>query len=86
MSEQQIESTGISPFIGEESQQVLTEELLDTIEFYHDEYNYDVIGELFVINAYGTNVALTSGTSVFSQSEEEWWQITKKNWIVCWRY
>ena len=78
MSEQQIESTGISPFIGEESQQVLTEELLDTIEFYHDEYNYDVIRELFVINAYGTNVALTSGTSVFSQSEEEWWQITKK--------
>jgi len=76
--EQQTESTEISPFIGEESQQVLTDELLDTIEFYHDEYNYDVIEELFVTNAYGANVALTSGTSVFSQSEEEWWQITKK--------
>ncbi|MDH3490037.1 MAG: sensor histidine kinase [Nitrosopumilus sp.] len=77
-SEQQIETIRASPFIVEESQRVLTEELLDTIEFYHDEYNYDVIEELFVINAYGTNVALTSGTSTFSQSEEEWWKITKE--------
>lgn len=66
-----------TPFLGDLEDRVLTDELLDTIEFYHDEYNYDVIAELFVTNAYGANVALTSGTSVYSQSEEEWWQITK---------
>lgn len=66
-----------TPFLGDLEDRVLTDELLDTIEFYHDEYNYDVIEELFVTNAYGANVALTSGTSVYSQSEEEWWQITK---------
>ncbi|WP_297592828.1 sensor histidine kinase [Nitrosopumilus sp.] len=69
--------TETTPFLGELEDRVLTDELLDTIEFYHDEYNYDVIEELFVTNAYGANVALTSGTSVYSQSEEEWWQITK---------
>ncbi|MHA7646894.1 ATP-binding protein [Nitrosopumilus sp. S4] len=66
-----------TPFLGELEDRILTDELLDTIKFYHDEYNYDVIEELFVTNAYGANVALTSGTSVYSQSEEEWWQITK---------
>ncbi len=68
-----------TPFIGDLEDRVLTEELLNTIEFYHDEYNYDVIEELFVTNAYGANVALTSGTSTSSQSNEIWWQQTKDN-------
>ena len=75
----QIESIEITPFIGEDSKQILTSELADTIDFYQNEYDYDVIEELFVTNAYGANVALTSGTSIFSQSEEEWWQTAKND-------
>jgi signal transduction histidine kinase len=77
IKEQEIEFTESTPFIGELVDEILTEELEQTIEFYHDEYSYDVIEELFVTNAYGANVALGSGTSDYLQSDEEWWQITK---------
>ena len=76
--EQDIANTGTSPFIGTAIGEVLVNELADTVEFYHEEYNYDVIQELFVTNAYGANVALAYGTSDYSQSDEEWWQITKE--------
>lgn len=77
--EQDIANTGIFPFIGTAVGEVLIHELEDTVEFYNEEYNYDVIQELFVTNAYGANVALAYGTSDYSQSDEEWWQVTKEN-------
>jgi len=76
--EKEIEFNQSSPFIGSKVDESLVAEFLDTIEFYHDEYNFDVVEELFVTNAYGANVALGSGTSDYSQSDEEWWQITKE--------
>ncbi|HUU48835.1 MAG TPA: sensor histidine kinase [Nitrosopumilaceae archaeon] len=75
--EQDIEFTGATPFISGVLDENLTKELVETIEFYRDQYNYDVIDELFVTNAYGANVALGSGTSDYSQSDEQWWQIAK---------
>ena len=75
--EKEIEFSKSSPFIGNRVDEPLVNELLDTIQFYHDEYNFDVVEELFVTNAYGANVAIGSGTSDYSQSDEEWWQITK---------
>lgn len=76
--EQEIEYTAATPFIGHSvSDDLLITELRDIIQFYHDEYDYDVVEELFVTNAYGANVALASGTSDYSQSDEDWWQITK---------
>ncbi len=77
IKEEEIEFTESSPFIGGVSDVALTQDLLDTIEFYQDVYGYAVIEELFVTNAYGANVALATGTSDYSQSDEEWWQITK---------
>lgn len=76
--EKEIEFTQASPFIGSKADESLVAEFLDTIEFYHNEYNFDVVEELFVTNAYGANVALGSGTSDYLQSDEEWWQITKE--------
>lgn len=78
IKEQEIEYTKVTPFVGQSvSDEILISELQDTIDFYHDEYNYDVVEELFVTNAYGANVAIVSGTSDYLQSDEEWWQITK---------
>jgi len=77
LKEKEIEFSRASPFIGNQADEPLVNELLDTIQFYHDEYNFDVVEELFVTNAYGANVALGSGTSDYSQSDEDWWQITK---------
>lgn len=76
--EEKIEFNQASPFIGNKVDEPLVQEFLDTIEFYHDEYNFDVVQELFVTNAYGANVALGSGTSDYLQSDEDWWQITKE--------
>jgi len=77
IKEKEIEFSRAAPFIGNKADEPLVNELFDTIQFYHDEYNFDVVEELFVTNAYGANVALGSGTSDYSQSDEEWWQITK---------
>jgi len=77
LKEKEIEFSRASPFIGNRVDEPLVNELFDTIQFYHDEYNFDVVEELFVTNAYGANVALGSGTSDYSQSDEDWWQITK---------
>ena len=79
IKERDIEFKGTTPFIGSEVDEILLNDLVETIEFYRTEYNYDVVEELFVTNAYGANVALASGTSDYSQSDEEWWQITKAN-------
>jgi len=66
-----------SPFLGNTIEEILTDELVQTIEFYRDQYDYDVVEELFVTNAYGANVVIGTGTSDYSHNDEEWWQITK---------
>lgn len=78
VKEREIEFTENNPFFGSNVEETLTEELVSIIEFYHDEYNYDVIEEMFVTNAYGANVVLASGSSDYVQSDEQWWQKTKE--------
>lgn len=78
LREKEVEYNENTPFIGSQAEEIVSVELNDIIDFYHDEYNYDVIEELFVTNAYGANVALGSGTSDYSQSDEFWWQETKE--------
>lgn len=65
------------PFISTVYDKNISSELLDLIRFYRDEYDYNVIEELFLTNAYGANVALGAGTSDYRQDDEEWWQIAK---------
>lgn len=78
LQEEQIEfESGTTPFIKDVLDEELTEELIDIIGFYKDEYDYDVIEEFFVTNAYGANVALATGTSDYRQDDEQWWQDTK---------
>ena len=49
-------------------------ELMNTIQFYKNEYDYDVVEELFLSNKFGANVVLGTGTSEYRQDKEEWWQ------------
>src|SRR3972149_3193636 len=65
------------PFIQGLADKELTAELIDTIQFYNNEYGYNVVEELFITNEFGANVALGSGTSDYRQDDEEWWQIAK---------
>jgi len=59
----------------------LTSELTDVINFYKSEYDYDVVSELYITNAYGANIAIGSGTSDYRHDDETWWQKTKNDGI-----
>ncbi|HEY7367559.1 MAG TPA: sensor histidine kinase [Nitrosopumilaceae archaeon] len=67
----------MEPFIRGLTDEELTADLVDIIQFYNNEYGYNVVEEMFVTNEFGANVALGSGTSDHRQDDEQWWQITK---------
>jgi len=66
------------PIIGELTHNELARELQSRQKFYQKKYGYPLMGELFVTNRYGANVAQTGRTTDYYQVDEEWWQIAKK--------
>ncbi|WKT57886.1 sensor histidine kinase [Candidatus Nitrosotenuis chungbukensis] len=70
-----------TPFLKDVLKNEISDELRDFATAYNNEYNYDVIKELFVTNQYGANIALASGKSDYVQADEEWWQATKNKQI-----
>lgn len=58
----------------------LTDELKDLIQFYKDEYDYDVVQELLIINKYGVNIGSDPRTNL-QQDEEDWWNIARQDGI-----
>ncbi len=69
----------ITPFMQELINNELSEELRERIEFYEEKYDYKVIGEIFITNKYGTNVAQSGKTSDYYQADEKWWQNAEKD-------
>jgi signal transduction histidine kinase len=59
----------------------LSEELRGLMYFYEEKYGYKVIGEIFVTNKYGANVAQSGKTSDYYQADEQWWTQSKDNGI-----
>jgi len=47
-------------------------------KFLNEKHGYSYLGEVFVTNAYGANVAQTGRTSDYKQSDEVWWQTAKE--------
>jgi signal transduction histidine kinase len=47
-------------------------------KFLNEKHGYEYLGEVFVTNAYGANVAQTGKTSDYKQSDEIWWQTAKE--------
>jgi len=79
--ESEIEFTSGVPFIGAILDKELSDALKQLIEFYKNEYDYDVVEELILTNQHGASIALGVGTSDYRQDDEEWWQTAKKNGI-----
>jgi len=52
--------------------------LRNRLSEFSDKDGFDVFAEVFVTNSYGGNIAQTSRTTDYDQSDEEWWQQTKK--------
>lgn len=54
------------------------EDLKQRLNFYEEKYGYKVLGEVFITNKYGANIAQTGKTSDYYQADEKWWQIVKE--------
>jgi hypothetical protein len=52
----------------------LSHEFRTILDFYQQRYGFRVIGEMFVTNRYGANVAQSERTSDYRQDDEDWWQ------------
>jgi len=56
-------------------------ELRSIIEFYKQEYDYDVINELIITNQYGAHIMSDSSNSESMYDDEAWWQTTRQKQI-----
>ena len=65
------------PFLNGAESGGISKQLRDFIISYKNEYDYDLVSEMFVTNQYGANIALATGKSDYSQADEDWWQMTK---------
>ncbi|NQV04589.1 MAG: HAMP domain-containing protein [Candidatus Omnitrophica bacterium] len=73
------QKTTITPFMQELINNILSLELKEKVGFYEKKYDYRVLGEVFVTNKYGANVAQTGKTSDYKQDDEAWWQEAREN-------
>jgi two-component system, LuxR family, sensor kinase FixL len=67
------------PIIKELTRNELAKELQEQQKFYQNRYGYSLLGEIFVTNLFGVNVAQTNRTTDYYQADEEWWQVAKKD-------
>ncbi|MCK4829774.1 cache domain-containing protein, partial [bacterium] len=70
-----------TPFMEELINNRLSQQLRNRMDFYEREYGHKVIGELFLTNKYGANIAQTGKTTDYYQADEQWWQKAKQDGI-----
>jgi len=66
-------------FVDELMSNRLSRELRETLRTLNEVSGSSVLGELFVTNAYGANVAQTGRTSDYRQDDELWWQAAARD-------
>jgi len=71
----------VTPFMNELISSALSEEFRHLLEFYRQEYGYTVLGELFVTNKYGANIAQSGKTTDYRQDDESWWDGARKDGV-----
>ena len=59
----------------------LSNDFTNLVDFYKQEYQYDISKQLYVTNQYGSLLTLQGHTSNMTYSNEEWWQYAKNNGI-----
>ncbi|MBT7166597.1 MAG: response regulator [Victivallales bacterium] len=52
----------------------LSKEFRKILSFYNDRHGFRMVGEIFVANRYGANVAQSGRTSDYRQDDEAWWR------------
>jgi PAS domain S-box-containing protein len=57
----------------------LSQDVIELIRGYTEEYSHKVFSEAFFTNRYGANVAQSNFTTDFRQNDESWWQQAANN-------
>lgn len=68
----------VTVFMQELASNEPAEELKQKLKFYEEKYGYRVLGEIFVTNKYGANIAQTGKTTDYYQADEQWWQVVRE--------
>jgi len=55
----------------------ISDELQNFISSYENVFDSEVVKELYVTNQYGINIATTSDTMQYIESDKDWWKITQ---------
>lgn len=69
------------PFISGSDIANLNDDFTNLVDFYKQEYQYDISKQLYVTNQYGSLLTLQGNTSNETYNNEEWWQYAKTNGI-----
>jgi PAS domain S-box-containing protein len=67
------------PIIKELTNNELAKEMQAKQKYYQSKYGYPLLGEIFVTNRFGSNVAQTNRTTDYYQADEGWWQVARKD-------
>jgi signal transduction histidine kinase len=81
IDEKDAEWTG-TPFMRELMENSLSKEFRGVVEFYRERYGYMVVGEVFVTNKYGANVAQSGRTTDYRQDDESWWHGAREEGVI----
>ncbi len=66
-------------YMSEWTDEQLSQNLRDVVDFYETQYDYKLFPEVFITNKFGLNIAQTNRTTDYYQADEDWWQQTKNN-------
>ena len=67
------------PIIRELTNNKLAQNFQSKRRYYQNKYGYPLLGEIFITNRFGVNVAQTNRTTDYYQADEEWWQVARKD-------
>ncbi|MCJ7729926.1 MAG: HAMP domain-containing protein, partial [Sedimentisphaerales bacterium] len=73
------EGNELTPVMAQLTTNKLARELQSCQNFYQNKYDYPLLGEIFVTNRFGANVAQTNKTTDYYQADEQWWQIAQRD-------
>ncbi|MBT4817061.1 MAG: HAMP domain-containing protein, partial [Lentisphaerae bacterium] len=69
-----VSADGAAPLMQKLLSGTLAKEFRELIAFYNERSGFRMVGEIFVTNRQGANVAQSGPTSDYMQADEDWWQ------------
>ncbi|MGI0047210.1 MAG: ATP-binding protein [Nitrosotalea sp.] len=75
----QDEFEGLTPFIPATNTVTYNQAFSNIVNFYKNEYNYNITSALYVTNQYGAYLTIDGQTSNYTHNEEKWWQAAKNS-------